>query len=189
MGTSVSQSSPKNSTNWKRVFVCYETKAIPEKRLINEVWRAADHFKDQIPISNEIKSESIYKCFESVKSSKSFQEALKTYNDYLITNGRNSIVAEFAKRIIPLSFQYENPAQNWKNLFFSEITNYVVSRDASGFISKDNRNRTVTDMIAFKKNISNHVKSSLEINRVLPKSYSEWKNFVENTIDNLKNLK
>ena len=37
MGTSVSQSSPRKSSSWKRVFVCYENNSIPENRIVNEV--------------------------------------------------------------------------------------------------------------------------------------------------------
>ena len=189
MGTSVSQPSPRNSTSWKRVFVCYESDKIPEDRVINEVWRASENFREQIPISNEIKSESIYKCYEVVKDSNSFQEAIKNYNDYLVTNGKNSIIAEFAKRVIPLSYQTAHPENSWKSLFFSEVTKYVVSRDASGFISKDHRNKTVSEMIEFKKRVSSIVQDTISSIKIEPKSHDDWKTFVDNSINNLKAVK
>ncbi len=189
MGTSVSQPSPRNSTSWKRVFVCYENDNIPEDRLVNEVWRASENIREQIPISNEIKSESIYKCYEAVKNSNSYQEALKNYNDYLVTNGKNSIMAEFAKRVIPLSFQTANPENNWKKLFFSEVTKYVVSRDASGFIGKENRNKTVSEMIEFKKRVSSIVQNTISNIKMETKTYNDWKTFVDSSISNLKAVK
>ncbi len=189
MGTSVSQPSPRNSTNWKRVFLCYENDNIPDDRVVNEVWRASENFREQVPISNEIKSESIYKCYEVVKNSKSFQEAIKNYNDYLVSNKKNSIIAEFAKRVIPMSFQSSNPENNWKSLFFSEVTKYVVSRDAPGFINKENRNKTVSEMMEFKKRISSVVQDKINNIKIEPKSYNEWKSFVDSSINNLKAVK
>lgn len=189
MGTSVSQPSPRNSTSWKRVFVCYENDNIPDDRVVNEVWRASENFREQVPISNEIKSESIFKCYEVVKNSKSFQEAIKNYNDYLVSNKNNSIIAEFAKRVIPMSFQSSNPENNWKCLFFSEVTKYVISRDAPGFINKENRNKTVSEMMEFKKRISSVVQDKINNIKIEPKSYNEWKSFVDSSINNLKAVK
>ena len=151
MGTSVSQASPRN-TNWSPVHAGYKNGFIPEERIISEIWRASEN--QETPMSDSIASDTIYNCYAAVSGSQNFQEALQKFNGFIAENKSNSIVAEFAKRAIPAAYQSENPAQGWAARFFSELTNYVMSRDASGFIGGNNRNKTVQEMINFKKNIS-----------------------------------
>lgn len=185
MGTSISQGSPRKGPNWKPVFKCYEDCKIPEDRIINEIWRASDN--EMIPISTQLKSEAIYNCYEIVKNSVNAIEALNTYNKVLFDTKKNSIVAEFAKRAIPLSFQEKYPADAWANKFFAEVTNYFVSRDSSGFVGENFRNKTVDEMIDFKKNLSlkvGHLISSERKSRI--DSLSSWNSFIDKTIKKLK---
>jgi hypothetical protein len=187
MGTSISHSSPRKSSNWKRVFVCYESNNLPENRIINEVWRASETSeKNSNPLSSEMKSQAIYSCYESVKSSKNFQEALQKFNNIIIETKSNSIVAEFAKRVIPIAFQSNNPTEQWTNSFFKEITNYVISRDASGFVGENYRNKSVKELIEFKKNVSNRVSQIISSEKREIKSQSDWHSFVDKSISKLK---
>ncbi len=118
MGTSVSQGSPRNA-NWQRVMTCYKNNNIPEERVLTEVWRASDN--QTVPLSNELKSESIFSCYQAVESSNTFQEAITKVNSSLIEKGGNSISVEFAKRVIPLAFNSNEPVETWKGLFLSVI--------------------------------------------------------------------
>lgn len=186
MGTSVSQPS-KRTSNWKPVFACYQNEKIPESRLINEIWRASEN--EDRPISTQIKSDAIFACYQAVNSSENFQEALSKFNSSIIRYKNNSVVAEFAKRVIPLAFQSKNPATNWSNNFFSEITNYIVSRDASGFVGASNRNKSVEQLIEFKKNIGDKVTKIVASESKIFKSKSDWNSFVDKTIKKLKSSK
>jgi hypothetical protein len=183
MGTSISQPS-KRTPNWRPVFKCYENDKIPENRAINEVWRASEN--EDKPISLHLKSESIYNCFEAVKSSSSIAEAMQKFNLSILKNKNNSIVSEFAKRAIPLAFQSTNPSGHWINNFFSEVTNYIVSRDTSGFVGDKYRNKNVNELINFKKSINSRVNQILGNEGSSINSHSSWNLFVDSSINKLK---
>jgi hypothetical protein len=190
MGTSISQSSPRKSSNWKRVFVCYESNNLPDNRVMNEVWRASETSeKESKPLSSEMKSQAIYSCYEAVKSSNNFQEALQKFNKTIAETKGNSIMAEFAKRVIPSAFQSSNPSEQWTNNFFKEVTNYVMSRDASGFVGESYRNKSVKELIEFKKSISNKVEQVIKSEKKNFKSQNDWNSFVDNSISKLKSAK
>lgn len=186
MGTSVSHGSPRTS-NWKPVLACYTNENFSKERVINEVWRASE--KEVTPISSMMKSDSIYDCFNAVNNSQNYREALQKFNDIILNSKQNTIVAEFAKRIIPTAFQSDNPSQQWKNSFFAELTNYVVSRDASGFVGENYRNKSVTDLIAFKKSIGKKVNDIVGADKTNIKSKSDWNTFVDSSITKLKSAK
>lgn len=182
MGTSVSQPSPRN-TNWRRVFVCHEDGSIPEKRVVNEVWRASE--KDSI--SNEIKSKAVFECYKAVRESKTIPEAIQKFQRSVMESKGNSIIAEFAKRAIPYAFQSKsNPSGQWANSLFSEITSYIVSRDASGFVGEKFRNPTVGSLVEYKKNISATIIKVMGAPPSEIKTIRQWEKFVDASISKLK---
>jgi len=140
MGTSINQHSPK-IPNWNRVTACYKDENIPEYNVINQIWRASE--AQDNPISNEIKSETIFFCHKIVEGSSDYKEAHKKYNDYILETSSNSIIAEFAKRSIAPSYTSTAPSSEWRSCFFSELTLYFISRDVPGFISKNYKNKSV----------------------------------------------
>ena len=186
MGTSVSQGSPRTS-NWKPVLACYTNDKFSRERIINEVWRASE--KEAIPISSMMKSDVIFECYNVISNSKNYREALQKFNDIILNSKQNTIVAELAKRVIPTAFQSEKPSQQWKKSFFTELTNYVVSRDASGFVGEKNRNKSVTDLIAFKKSISQKVNDIVGADKTSIKNKNDWNSFVDSSITKLKSAK
>lgn len=183
MGTSISQPS-KRTPNWRPVFKCYENEKIPEKRTINEVWRASEN--EEKPISLHLKSESIYNCFEAVKNSTSTGEALQKFNQSILKNKNNSIISEFAKRAIPSAFLSNDPSSQWINSFFTEVTNYIVSRDTSGFVGDKYRNKNVNELLNFKKSINARVNQILRSNDTKIDSHSSWSSFVDTSVNKLK---
>lgn len=186
MGTSVSHGSPRTS-NWKPVLACYANENISKERVINEVWRASE--KEATPISSLMKSETIFECYNAVNNSENYREALQKFSDIIINSKQNTIVAEFAKRVIPTAFQSDTPSEQWKSSFFTELTNYVVSRDASGFVGEKFRNKSVTDLIAFKKSITKKVNEIVGAGKTKIKNQSDWNAFVDSSITKLKSAK
>ena len=186
MGTSVSQFSPRKSKKWNPVHVCYTNDNIPEDRVLTEVWRAADNPSEQVQWSDEMKSDIIYSCYETVKSSSNIQEAMSKFRDNILSSKSNSIVAEFAKRSIPFAFQGSNPANDWVNKFFSEVTNYVVSRDISGFVGEKYRNKTIKDLDGFKKRLSGNLNQILQSQQKDIRSQKDWGAFIDNTVAKIK---
>ena len=152
--------------------------------MINEIWRASD--QGPKPISESLKSVATYECYRAVQSSRTFQEALQKFNSTIQQSKGNSMVAEFAKRVIPVSFQSKSPAREWPKNFLSEVTSYIVSRDLSGFVGKSYRNQTVKELVAFKKRLSDRVKEVVGSHARSIQSETEWAEFIDNTIDKLK---
>lgn len=186
MGTSVSHGSPRTS-NWKPVLACYTNDSFSKERVINEVWRASEN--EGTPISSLMKSDTIFECYNAVSNSQNYREALQKFNDIILSTKQNTIVAEFAKRVIPTAYQSEKPSQQWKNSFFAELTNYVVSRDASGFVGENFRNKSVTDLIAFKKSLSKKVNDIVGADKSKIKNKNDWNAFVDSSITKLKSAK
>jgi hypothetical protein len=186
MGTSISHPSPRNS-NWKPVLACYTSTNIPYERIINEVWRATEN--DPTPISTLMKSETIFQCFNAVRNSKNYREALDRFNDFILSSKQNSIVAEFAKRGIPASFMSTSPSNQWKKNLFSEITNYVISRDASGFVGDKFRNKSIDELMEFKKTISERINNIISTGKEKISNLKQWNSFVDSSILKLKSTK
>lgn len=183
MGTSISHPSVRN-TNWKPVLAGYTSKHIPETRIVNEIWRASE--KDAVPMSQSLKSDSVFACYKAVSTSSDFREALNKYSSALRQGKSNSMVAEFAKRAIPLSFQSNNPSAQWPSHFFSEITSYVVSRDLSGFIGDNYRNKSVKEAINFKKSVIGRIKEIVGQQPQKIRGKADWDSFVDKCIAKLK---
>ena len=92
----------------------------------------------------------------------------------------------FAKRAIPTAFQENASPNKWASCFFAEVTNYIVSRDTSGFVGENYRNKNVSDLIAFKKNINEKVIQIVGSVDIKINSHSSWNSFVDSTIQKLK---
>lgn len=184
MGTSVSQGSPRNP-NWQRVMTCYKNRNIPEDRVVSEVWRASEN--QETPLSEELKSDVVFDCYRAVQSSENFVQALEKINSSFLEKSNNSISAEFAKRVVPIAFSQKHPAVAWKSLFISEITKYVISRDASGFVGEKYRNKTVNDLVNFKNRLAEKARVVAANVQVEVKSIKDWRRFVDSTVANLKN--
>jgi hypothetical protein len=183
MGTSVSQPSPRDS-NWKRAFVCYRAEEVPFRRIVSEVWRAWDN--DQRPISAELKSDILFKCYQSVTEASNAEEALASFTQHVRQVKGNSIVVEFAKRAIATSKQPESTA-DWTQSFFAQLTRYVVSRDASGYIGREFRNGNVKELADFKDTIASAASRCVAPIDTIS-SRAEWDNFVDSTVSGLKEL-
>ncbi len=188
MGTSINQHSPRNP-RWKPLHTTYENDKIPEENVLKELWRAADNPTEAVRWSNEMKSDIIYSCYEIINSSDNFQEALSKFNNEVFSTKTNSIAAELAKRAIPNAYQSSNPSAEWTNKIFSEITNYIISRDISGFVGEKFRNKTVKDLDAFKQRLNSNLNEILRMQKKGIKTRKDWNGFVDDTIKKLKSSK
>jgi hypothetical protein len=183
MGTSISQPSPRN-TNWKPVHVSYQNPAIPDDRIINEIWRATEN--EQTPMSKLLKTEAIYNCYNAVKSSETFQQAMEKFTNTIVETKSNTLITEFAKRAIPSAFQSNQPVNSWASGFLSEVTNYIISRDTCGFVGDKYRNKTVNDLIKFKTGISNKVSVLVSSEKSIINSQKDWNLFIDKSVQKLK---
>lgn len=186
MGTSISHPSP-NNNNWRPVKIGYRNEKIPLERVIKEIWRASEN-QDK-PISKEINSEIIFKCHQLIRQSTNARDALQSFRQELILSKQNSIVAEFAKRAIPAAYLSKDATKQWRSAFFSELTGYIVSRDASGYVGKEYRNKSVTELNSFKNEIRVETSRIIDSIKLEPKNIHEWKSFVETAINSSKSYR
>src|SRR4051812_34284723 len=129
MGTSVNQPSPK-TTSWRAVTTCYESDQISPDRAAAEIWHAAT---TDSTIEAQVKSDAVFACYQLSQkgiSSERVHAALASISSEF----GNSMVLEYAKRATAIAAQGRHPGQHWPALFFKQLTNYFVSRDASGFV-------------------------------------------------------
>jgi len=183
MGTSISQPSPDNS-NWRRVFACYQDSNLPIKRIVNEIWKASEN--EATSISSMMKTKDLYNCYKIVDTAQSLEKATEMFNAALLKDINNSVVVEFAKRALSISYQYKSPSQEWKKIVFSEITKYFASRDTSGFLNNNNRNKNINELIKFKHEISNNVINVVGLGKENIKTLEDWVSFVDSSIKKLK---
>lgn len=186
MGTSISQPSPDNN-NWRPVKLGYKNEKIPLNRVVKEIWRASEN--QEKPLSKEINSDLIFKCHQFVSQSPNAREALKSFRQEVILSKQNSIVAEFAKRAIPAAYQAQDTTKQWRSAFFSELTGYIVSRDASGYVGKEYRNKSVTELNKFKSEIRMETSRIIDSIKMEPKTLNDWKSFVNTAIINSKSYR
>lgn len=64
-----------------------------------------------------------------------------------------------------------------------------MSRDASGFVGENYRNKSVKDLIDFKKTVSDKVNQIIMSEKKNFKSQSDWNSFVDKSISKLKSTK
>ena len=183
MGTSVSQGSLRN-TNWAAVHAGYINDFIPEHRIINEIWRASD----REGMTELLQSGIIYECYSTVHKAETPQEALKSFGNLVLERQSNSLIAEFAKRAILGVFESKSPSSDWTARFFADVTNYIMSRDTSGFVGAGYRSKTVGDLVSFKQNILSKVYNIVISERKHITSQKDWNSFVSKSIKLLKTI-
>jgi hypothetical protein len=109
-------------------------------------------------------------------------QAYQNVEKEILSSKQNSIIAEFAKRAIPGAFKTKEQAQEWRSAFFSEVTNYLVSRDISGYVGSKFRNKTIGEVVKFKEEIKKAVYEITKKIKVEPTSSAQWKQYVSNAI-------
>jgi hypothetical protein len=171
MGTSVSHPSP-TTLGWQAVAACYRNDLIPAQRTVNEIWRAAQH--EGSPLVNDLFSDAVFSCQEAVRDSKSATEAVKKATREIFKHQGNSIIAEIARRSIPSAFQVPDKLSGWRSTFFAQITDYLLSRDISGYIGKGYRNKTVSELVSFKQTIKEKANQTVASMQADPISRKEW---------------
>ena len=184
MGTSVSQAS-RNSTNWSAVRATYRSEAIPVDQVVREVWRAAQADSDQ-DWREMLSTPIVASCLNITLESGSASQAVNAAAKEIAYGEGGSIAAELAKRAVVQSFGGANRAQVFSQAVLAEATDYLVSRDLSGYVGTVGRNKSVQDSIAFKDLIRQRVAEV--VSRVGPPRTAdagEWSNYVRLAIRQL----
>jgi hypothetical protein len=151
MGTSVSHPSPA-TRNWAAVAAAYRRPDVPEERVVQEVWRAAQSDPDA-NWADLLSAPIVPACLEIALASGSPAAAVRDTAREIARTGQSSIAADIAKRAVVRSFGADDRRQAFVAAVFGEATSYLVSRDLPDHIGDAGRNRTVGEGVAFKEGL------------------------------------
>lgn len=153
MGTSVNQRSP-NTGGWRSVATCYSNENVSLDRTALEIWRAAATQDSEI--SNQLESEVVAKC--AAAATQGFSQA-QAFEEVERLSGlkQNNLIGEFAKQALLIKTAGGHSDESFTSVLFRQITNYLVSRDISGYVGPNSRCRTAEDARALKSKLADVV--------------------------------
>lgn len=171
MGTSVSQRSP-NTGGWRAVSACYTAETIPVDRTATEIWRAAA--KQDNSLTEQLGSRTVAACVDAAHRNPSLESATRTIEEVSRAK-QNTVVGEFAKRMLMVKASGGAPADTPAAALFRQLTDYYVSRDIPGFVGADFRCKTVSELRHFKQQIADAVSAKVKaIERQERLSTTSW---------------
>jgi hypothetical protein len=171
MGTSVSQRSP-NTGGWRAVSACYTSERIPVDRAAVEIWRAAS--KQDNSLIEQLGSQTVAAFVDAASRRPTPESAARTIED-ISRSKQNTIVGEFAKRMLMVTANGGTPTDTPAAALFRQLTDYYVSRDIPGFVGPDFRCKTTSELRQFKKQIGDAVSAKVNaIERQQKLSASSW---------------
>lgn len=185
MGTSASHPSPP-TLGWSMVAAAYTSPTVPVDRIVAEVWRASQSQPE--PIFADLASPLIFECQENVRTSASASEALARLNRVIFTAKAASFISELAKRAAVPAFGSDDRAQGWRENFFAQVTDYMVSRDLSGYVGPQYRNQNVSQLVEFKATLINRVREIVRSLPSDPRSSTSWQSYVAQVTERLSQL-
>ncbi len=161
MGTSVSHPSPK-TRNWAAAQATYKSNDFPVKRVLREIWRAATN-QTEGNLSEQLSAPIISRLREIAVKGETPVEVASAVNREIALSRQNSLGVEIARRAALQCLTAENRSQAFNERVFAEASNYLVSRDLSGFVGSEFRNKTVLDSFRFKQSITNAAVQSVKV--------------------------
>lgn len=153
MGTSVSHPSPK-TLNWEAAQATYKSDNFPVERVLREIWRAATN-QESGNLSEQLSAPIVNRLRDIVGQTGTKIEIASAINKEISLSRQNSLGVEIARRAAIQCLNSQNRTQSFNERLFAEASNYLVSRDLSGFVGSQFRNKNVGDSISFKQAITN----------------------------------
>jgi len=189
MGTSVSHRSP-DTHNWHAVAASYLSEDFTVERINQEIWRAATNQPSgNLPMS--LAEPIIAECLKTVMDSSSAQEAVHDVSRLIAVSGKANLATDIARRAAVSSLiESGNRRMNFIKYLFSEVVDYLVSRDLSGYVGWGDRIRDVSSSIVFKRDIKKEVKHIIDNNPArenIETNSESWKTYIISQINNLTN--
>lgn len=179
MGTSISHPSPTNIPNWDAVALAYDNDAIPIERLVRELWRAAQ--SEQIADWHDLLSAPIIAtCKDIALQGLTPTQAGSQAAREIVRQRAGSLAGDIAQRAVIQSFSYDDRAQGFVQALFVGVSDYLVSRDVSGYVGATDRTSTAASLIRFKAAIRERVVEVVQqVGRPpAPTANSEWPSFI-----------
>ena len=186
MGTSVSHRSP-DTPNWRAVSLAYKYDSVPIKRAVEEIWRAATNQPDA-NLAVDLGTPIIARCLSIVVNSVTREEAVFNASREIALSRQVSLASDIALRALVQSFaSAEDRVSAFTKSLFAEASNYLVSRDLSGYIGREGRARTVKESIELKNQIRDQI-TQIVISVPHPTDLvkeTSWHNYVADVVSHL----
>jgi hypothetical protein len=188
MGTSVSQPSPA-TRNWEAAQSTYKSDIFPADRVLQEIWRAATN-QDEGNIATQLAAPIVNRLREIVQQGGKPIEVASAINREIALSRQNSLGVEIARRAALQSLSTENRNQAFSERLFAEASNYLVSRDLSGFIGSEFRNKMVSDSLRFKQSVADAaVQSVNSVTASQGTTETQWREYIAAVIQQFKERK
>lgn len=160
----------------------------PISRVVAEIWRASQSQPD--PLISDLTSPLVFRCLQTVRESNSPSQLTTNLNRLIAKSKANTFVAELAKRAAITSVTAETPAQAWHSNFFTQVTDYLASRDLSGFVGRRYRNENVHQLVEFKQALHDYVRDRLAaVPAREPTSLTAWQSYVRSAVNALTQIR
>lgn len=186
MGTSVSQGSPA-TVPWKMVNAAYRNDNIQPENLTKLLFRASGA-EAETDLGMMLTEPIIGYCFSIATTQNIASDAVREVNRKIVSTSNNGLGVEIAKRAIIQSFYSDQRDMGFVEALFSEVTNYLVSRDLSPLIGTSNRLKTVSDAIVLKDKIGARVQEIVRNQGNPPRGEdnSQWQTYVLGILEELR---
>ena len=168
--------------NWGTVAAGYRQE-VPIDRVVKELWRAAQVDPDT-DWRRLLQAPAVGRCADIAADIGSPEEALGAVSREVSGQKQSTIATEVAKRAVVQALALGGERRStFVAALFVQATDYLVSRDLSGYVGKQYRNRTVSEAVAFKEQVAACVRdqvSSLARETGLPQQGDSeaWASFV-----------
>src|SRR5262245_35458224 len=149
MGTSVNQKSPA-TPNWTIAQQAYRDRSIPEERALREIWRAALN-QPEGDLAAQLRNPAFARMAALIPSWSTAADASREAAQFVRDAKISSLAGDLARRAAVQTAA--DPAGNarFAQRLFAEATNYLVSRDLPGFITRGERLASVGQARALKQ--------------------------------------
>ena len=186
MGTSTSQSSPK-TLNWKAVGAVYKDPKVPVRRVVNEIWRAAQSTPDT-NMGTLLTSKDIYSIYNILDRVNNPNQAYKEVNASITTEKKASLITEIGKRALVQATLGKNKKEDFIRNLVVETTNYLISRDLSSHLGSE-RLKDVNQLSLFKSNVLNEVAEKISGSYSIPQTKNQWNRSIKIILNKLSREK
>lgn len=161
----------------------------PIERVAHEVWRAAAN-DTEASWMHALGSPAVELCRDLASTTSNAALAVANATRVIALEHESSFAAEIAKLALARSAGASQAPVQFARELFEFTTEYLVSRDLSGFIGPRYRNRTIGEAAQFRHEVRQEVGERVEaITRELPTSAaSSWPQTVRAIVRGLMNL-
>jgi len=148
MGTSVNQKSPATA-NWTIAQQAYRDASISDQRALQEIWRAALN-QPEGDLGAQLQNPAFARLAALVPRWESAADAAREAARFVREEKVSSLAGDLARRAAIQSAGDPKGSAQFVHRLFAEATNYLVSRDLPGFITRGERLQSIGEARALK---------------------------------------